>query len=129
MLPTMVPKIALLFALSAALLPAVTAAGSDYHIGIGMLVAFAESASKSHERDRSLCSRLCRQGGHHRTCSRCQHDGNAANFAAPSAAQVHGHLPPPITAQGYAMLEQIVSGVHTRLYARAYVIADPSQDR
>ena len=31
--------------------------------------------------------------------------------------------------QGYAMLEQIVSGIHTRLYARAYIVADPSQDR
>lgn len=27
------------------------------------------------------------------------------------------------------MLEQIVSGIHTRLYARAYIVADPSQDR
>ena len=27
------------------------------------------------------------------------------------------------------MLEQIVSGLHTRLYARAYIVADPSQDR
>ena len=31
--------------------------------------------------------------------------------------------------QGYAMLEQIVSGIHTRLYARAYIVADPTQDR
>ena len=27
------------------------------------------------------------------------------------------------------MLEQIVSGIHTRLYARAYIVADPTQDR
>ena len=27
------------------------------------------------------------------------------------------------------MLEQIVSGIHTRLYARAYIVADPAQDR
>ena len=34
-----------------------------------------------------------------------------------------------VLSQGYAMLEQIVSGLHTRLYARAYIVADPSQDR
>lgn len=33
-----------------------------------------------------------------------------------------------VNMMGYAMLEQIVSGIHTRLYARAYIVADPSQD-
>ncbi|KAL3142319.1 hypothetical protein ABBQ38_002661 [Trebouxia sp. C0009 RCD-2024] len=33
-----------------------------------------------------------------------------------------------VNMMGYAMLEQIVSGIHTRLYARAYIVADPTQD-
>lgn len=69
---------------------------------------------------------MLRESRHHRPGCRREYDGKQRVVKMQSSV---ASLTSFACYQGYAMLEQIVSGIHTRLYARAYIVADPSQDR